>query len=218
MSETPGLASSSVDGDANIHDVADIAEKVIEVLVRHLVGHVADEERLGRRLFAEVPLAIPGAAPLLNTVELNDEIPTLEDLQVKVLDSGLRVVYILKVDVTESSTQASVVIDDLDLVNFAEPGENSLELFCGDLIEEVANVDRAVRYGGRIRWGASLRWLITRCCSKRINRLSIGGFLCWRQVLLHRRLSRRLRKGFRFCSLVADKSPLEAWCYPSLLL
>lgn len=44
MGEPPRLARASVDGDAHVDDVADLAEELVQLAVRHIEGHVADEE------------------------------------------------------------------------------------------------------------------------------------------------------------------------------
>lgn len=48
MSEPSRLPSATIDSDPNVNYVSNLAEKVVEVLIRHLEGHVADEEGLGR--------------------------------------------------------------------------------------------------------------------------------------------------------------------------
>lgn len=47
MTETAGLASASVDGDADVADTVDAAEQIAQVAVGHFVGHVANEEGVG---------------------------------------------------------------------------------------------------------------------------------------------------------------------------
>lgn len=38
VGEAARLASAAIDGDADVHDVADLAEQLVEVAVRHLEG------------------------------------------------------------------------------------------------------------------------------------------------------------------------------------
>ena len=47
VSKASGLAGSPVDGDTDVHDITNVAEEIIQVLVRHLKRHVSDEESLG---------------------------------------------------------------------------------------------------------------------------------------------------------------------------
>lgn len=47
MRESSRLARAAVDGDADVNDVCDVAEELVEVCVGHLEGEVADEEGLG---------------------------------------------------------------------------------------------------------------------------------------------------------------------------
>lgn len=49
MCESSWLSSASVNGNPDINDVADVAEKLVEVGIRHLEGKVSNEEGLGRR-------------------------------------------------------------------------------------------------------------------------------------------------------------------------
>lgn len=46
MRKPSGLTGSSVNGDSNIDDVADTSEKIVEITVGHLEGHVANEQSL----------------------------------------------------------------------------------------------------------------------------------------------------------------------------
>lgn len=47
VGEPPRLARSSVNRHAHVDDVADFAEEVVELLIGHVEGHVADEEGAG---------------------------------------------------------------------------------------------------------------------------------------------------------------------------
>jgi hypothetical protein len=48
MGETPWLAGSPINSNPHINHVLHILEQIIEVLIRHLEGHVSNEEGLGR--------------------------------------------------------------------------------------------------------------------------------------------------------------------------
>jgi hypothetical protein len=48
VSEASRLTGAPVNSNTDIHDIANVAEEVVQVLVRHLEGHVANEESLGR--------------------------------------------------------------------------------------------------------------------------------------------------------------------------
>jgi hypothetical protein len=102
MSETSGLAGPPVNGNTDIHDVANVAEEVVEVLVRHLEGHVSDEESLGGRIALEVAGRTARHGVVLGRVELHDKVATFENLHVEVVDGGLRVRDALKLDVSET--------------------------------------------------------------------------------------------------------------------
>jgi hypothetical protein len=224
VSESSRLASPAVNGNAYIHDVADVAEEVVEVLVRHFKRHIADEKGLGRRvLYIAALVRTAGLGVLLRAVELHNEVPALEDLHVKVLDGSLGVIGILKLDVTEAegklacalviqmrflpSAQTPVIVDDLDFINLAEAGEDTLELVCRDLVVQVADVERRVRLR-RVGVHPPL-WPTTRTLcllghrcqtllpdgSRCISGLSLCSFLGRRKVFFDGRLRCCLRKA-----------------------
>lgn len=47
MRKTPGLPRATVNGNAHVDDVAHLAEELVQLAVRHVKGHVADEEGAG---------------------------------------------------------------------------------------------------------------------------------------------------------------------------
>ncbi len=47
MGETSWLAGSSVNGHADVDDVSNVTEQLVEISVRHLEGEVTNEEGLG---------------------------------------------------------------------------------------------------------------------------------------------------------------------------
>jgi hypothetical protein len=103
VGEASGLAGPAVDGNTDVHDIANVAEEVVQVLVRHLEGHVANEESLRGRV-GNVAAAGRGRLGVgLGPVELADEVAALEDLHVQVVDGGLGVLDVLEVDVSEST-------------------------------------------------------------------------------------------------------------------
>ena len=172
MGEASGLACPAVDGDTDVHDVADIAEEIVQVLVRHLKRHVANEERLCGRVGLVVAAGTAGLGVGLSLVELADEVAALEDLHVKVVDGSLGVFDVLELDVSEStqlsatnpchrvrepcspSAQPPVIEDNLDVLDLTESREDALDLVGSDLVVQVANVDDVV--GGRIALLAAL--------------------------------------------------------------
>lgn len=50
MRETSGLAGSAVDGNAHVDHVPDSTEEVVQIAIRHLERHVANEQSLGGRV------------------------------------------------------------------------------------------------------------------------------------------------------------------------
>jgi hypothetical protein len=48
MSETARLASSAINCDTNINDILDLGKEIVEISIRHLKGHVPDEQRFAR--------------------------------------------------------------------------------------------------------------------------------------------------------------------------
>ena len=99
VGETPRLSRAAINRYPDVDDVAHLAEQVAEVLVRHLEGHVADEEGLGGWVDAGLLAAVDGRAW---AVELHGETATLEDLLVGGFDCLGGVVDALEFDVAET--------------------------------------------------------------------------------------------------------------------
>lgn len=95
MSESSRLAGATVNGDADVDDVGDVAEQLVQVGVGHLKGQVADEEGLGGGV-----LGLGGGAGLGHVVY--DEAAALEDGLVALLDGVARAFDVFEFDVTES--------------------------------------------------------------------------------------------------------------------
>jgi hypothetical protein len=111
MGEASGLSGPPVDGNTDIHDVANVAEEVVEVLVGHFKRHVSDEKSLGGRVAltkATGGAAGPGVG--LGRVELDNEVATFEDLHVEVVDGSLCVGNALELDVSETAVTVSTYI------------------------------------------------------------------------------------------------------------
>jgi hypothetical protein len=159
VSESSRLASPPVNGNADVHDVANVTEEVVEVLVRHLEGHVSDEESLRRSVVLEAAGSTASFGVILGCVELDDKVAAFKHLHVEVVDGGLRVGNILELDVSETvkaislcvhlidstkrdlpSAHTPVVVDDLDALNLTEAREHTLQLVRGNLVVEVTNV------------------------------------------------------------------------------
>jgi hypothetical protein len=113
VGKASGLAGPAVNGNANVENVLDVAEKLVEVLVRHFKRHVADEEGAGRLSGLEGALfpwrapgpglvRVPGGA---GAVELADKVAALEDLLVEVVDGSLGIGQVLEVDVTKAGQE-----------------------------------------------------------------------------------------------------------------
>jgi hypothetical protein len=173
--ETPRLTGTTVDGDSNVEDVLDGPEQVcenslvmlsdvvsllflsltIEVLVAHLVGHVANEQGLagcGGTLAGPVlPLL---AARLAAPVVLHRHSPALENLLVESVTGVVGCLLVGKLEVCKALAQTPVVGDESAVHDLAELGEFGLELRGGDLEEEVADVENL---GGRRRGGFVVR-------------------------------------------------------------
>jgi hypothetical protein len=110
VGEASGLAGSPVNGNTHVHDVANVAEEVVQVLVGHLEGHVADEESLGRRVVrcgtvepsTVATVAASAVTGGFGAVELDNEVPAFEDLHVQVVNGSLSIVDALELNVTET--------------------------------------------------------------------------------------------------------------------
>lgn len=108
MSEPSRLTRPPVNGHTDVHDVADITEEIVEVLVRHLKGHVADEQGIGGRVGHVVALRAARLGVFLRLVELAYEIATLEILGIKVLDCRLGILNVLVIDVCETRARSQL--------------------------------------------------------------------------------------------------------------
>lgn len=103
MSEAPGCSSATVDGDADVDNVLHATEHVVEVLVGHLEGHVADEDGLGRESGA-VGARVPAR---LGLVVLDNEAAAFKYLKIEVLNSGPGVFDVVELDVSEAMRNVS---------------------------------------------------------------------------------------------------------------
>lgn len=64
VGETSGLAGTAIDGDADVNDIANATEEVVQIAIGHFERHVADEKGTGRFIFrglGEVAHAIAAA-------------------------------------------------------------------------------------------------------------------------------------------------------------
>lgn len=86
MREAPRLPRAAVNGDAHVDHVADLAEELVEFAVRHVEGHVADEEGAGRGGGGLVAVALDGGVAGLGV--LDGEAAAGEGLVVIVADGG----------------------------------------------------------------------------------------------------------------------------------
>lgn len=168
VGETSGLAGPAVNGHTDVHDVADVAEEIVEVLVRHLKRHVSNEESLGGRVGHEVSVTTTRPGVLLGAVELADNVTALEDLHVEVLYRRRGLVNSLEFDISETnmrilaravlwlmeslpSAEAPVVVNDINALDLTEAAHDARELLLGDLVVQVADIDSVVgRCGGLV--------------------------------------------------------------------
>lgn len=108
VGETSGLASPPINGDTDVHYVANVTEQIVQVLVGHLKRHVSDEERLGWWVGSEAAVAHVTVTPwgvFLGTVKLDYKIAALEDLHIQVVDSCLGIIDVLELNITEPASQ-----------------------------------------------------------------------------------------------------------------
>lgn len=128
-------------------------ELTIQVLVAHLVGHVADEQGLAGCGGSLASPSLP-AGRRTAPVVLHRQSPALEDLLVKGGEGIVGRLLVGKLEVCKALAQTPVVGDDSAVRDLAELGEFGLELRGGNLEEEVADVENL---GGRSRTGRVLR-------------------------------------------------------------
>lgn len=102
VSKSSWLSSTSINGNTNINDIANVTEELVEIGIRHLEGEVANEESLGWRV-----VCITSAR--LAHVVYNDTAAFEEGL-VFGLDRSFGLVNGLEFDISESVEQISVLI------------------------------------------------------------------------------------------------------------
>lgn len=103
VGEAAGLAGATVDGDAHVEHVPDLAEQVVEVAVAHLERHVADEERLAGRIDGALVAArtLRPVGLLAAAVVLHRQAAAVEDTLVHLHDGGGGLFVGLELDVAE---------------------------------------------------------------------------------------------------------------------
>lgn len=102
MGETSRLAGSSVNGDTDIEDVANLSEKIVQVFVRHFERHVANEQGLAWSVrLSGLSQVRPFAFPVI----LNGYATALEDFLVARLDSLASIFYVLECDIAKSASK-----------------------------------------------------------------------------------------------------------------
>ena len=101
MGEASWLAGPAVDSYANIHNVADITEEIVEVLIRHLKRHVSDEEGPGWRIGLEATFRTCRFGIEFGSVILDDQVAALKDLHVEIIDSSLGICRVLVFDISK---------------------------------------------------------------------------------------------------------------------
>ena len=116
--ETSWLSRTSVDGNTDVDDVSDALEKVVQVTVRHLEGHVSDEESLGGRVewsvgSVEAAWTLAGLKSLgLVRSILHGEAAAFEELLVESFNGFGGRIDGFKVDVTKSTEEGHELATD----------------------------------------------------------------------------------------------------------
>jgi hypothetical protein len=108
VGKASGLTGPAVNGNADVENILNVAEQVIEVLVGHFERHVANEEGAGRRSGLESAVVasrgpLPGGP---GAVELADDVAALKDLLVEVVDGSLCIGNGLELDITEAEEES----------------------------------------------------------------------------------------------------------------
>lgn len=108
--ETSRLTGSAVNGNPHIQNVLHVTEEVVQIFVAHFVGHVANEEGLGR--WVGEALGIGLAALLVGCLDgvLSGETATLEDLTIEVVASLSRGGNVFEINVTKAVGNESAVM------------------------------------------------------------------------------------------------------------
>ena len=165
MRETSWLASPSINRNADIDHIADSAEHVVQIAVRHLEGHVADKKGLGGR-FKRLVGAVRALAFELGRLKsgvLHGETAAFEELLMKGLDGLGRGFGGLEVDVAEARcsvslcmrasehhlclpfAQSTAIAHESAFCDCSEACQLLDQIVLGHVEEEIADVDCRLR-------------------------------------------------------------------------
>jgi hypothetical protein len=164
--ETSWLTGTSVNGNANIDNVSNVTEELVEISIRHFESKVANEESLGWLVLSSFRFGL--------VHEVDDEAAAFQDSLVLGFDGGSGLLHGLEIDISESANgllvaantnictyfkckginipfaqPSSVGGNDCGL-NLSELLEFSFEIFRRDIKQQVANVNAVV-------WGYNSR-------------------------------------------------------------
>lgn len=175
------LAGSAINRDANISNILDVLEEVIQVAVCHVKRQIADEQSARLLIFALLELATK--LWLIPPVRILDRDTTaVQRLAVHVRNGSLRAFLLDEINITESEkailafllvrdglqreevpfTQASGISDDLDSFNRARLGELPFDILFHGLKENITNEETTT-------WGGTLFKGRRRCLSLSIT-------------------------------------------------
>lgn len=96
--ETSWLASASVDGYSDINDIADIAEELVEISIRHLECKVANEQGLAGWVVDSVALGL--------RLVVHNQSAAFENTLVLGLNGGSSLRGAFEFDISESAGEA----------------------------------------------------------------------------------------------------------------
>lgn len=104
MGKTSGLTRPSINSDSDIDDIADASEKVVQVSVGHLEGHVANEQSLARWVDRLVLITVWSCSflALIMVGKRDHQSSTLKELLVELIDCLLSLLGTRILNVSET--------------------------------------------------------------------------------------------------------------------
>jgi hypothetical protein len=136
------LSRSPVDCNSHIDHVLDLAEQVVQVRIRHLIGHVSHKEGVRRLLHLGSGSLKP---PVLHLVVQNQW--AIHKLKAVLrLERGFRFLGGREGDPSEALGATKIIHSDAGVVD-AELRKRALEVFGGQLEVEVADVQGVAGHG-----------------------------------------------------------------------
>lgn len=132
MSEAARLPCPSINRYANINNIIDISEELVQIPICHLERQVAEVQR---------PRSGPQGPGTAAARILRGYTAALKDLQMHSLDATFGGLNRVKVHVCKPSAQSSVISNEINSLHNAKLLHVVLQIFRRHIVEQITNVD-----------------------------------------------------------------------------